>query len=1014
MTDDRKEDSRETSGAGGSADAPEAEPSQASAAPAPETETQATDLDFPIVGIGASAGGLGAFEAFFTHMPAAGGIAFVLVQHLHAPHKSLLVDLLRRYTAMEVSQVEDGVRLEPDHVYIIPPGQDLALLHGSLHLMAPAEERGPHLAIDHFFRTLAQDQGERAICVILSGTGSDGTLGLQAVKEAGGMAMVQDPEDAEYDGMPRSAISTGQADFILAAEEMPQQLLKYLDHQRNIKTQAPRPMDPTNAVQKILIVLRDRVGHDFSFYKQSTLARRIERRMAVNRIADIETYTRRIQRDPQEADHLFRKLLISVTSFFRDPEAFAALETHVITGLLEGNGQNPIRVWVPGCATGEEAFSIAILLREALTASGASRDVRIFATDIDEPAIQVARAARYPEGIAADVSPKRLNSHFIKENGTYRVTATIREMVTFAKQDVIADPPFSGLDLISCRNLLIYLSSRLQDEVIPIFHFALRPERYLFLGTSESADKYSDLFAPVDKRNKIYRREPTDRAYSMPITIPLTIRSGDNAGRPGIHTTQRRETDVVQDLVEETLLSHYAPACAVVDDSGRVHYFHGRTGNYLEPAPGQATLDIEEMAREGLRISLSTALHRARSGEDLVHYRDIAVKTNGDTTAIDLTVRRIEVPADSPPLWLVAFEEVPVADSVTEGGLENGGRDRRVVELEQKLEAAEKRLQATVEQLQSTNEELKSSNEELQSSNEELQSTNEELETSKEELQSMNEELITANAELKATNEELNIANNDMQNLLAGTGIATIFLDEGLNIRRFTPAAGKVINIIESDVGRPLGDLASKLIGYEELFGAAREVLDTLVPQSHELRSRDGEVYRLRVQPYRTRQNIIEGVVLTFVDISELVAARREAEAARDYARNIVDTVREPILVLSGDLHIVSANRAFYQTFQAEPAATEGHLLYRLGDGQWNITELRDLLEEILPERTVFNDYPVTYHLSDGSESRMILNARELSQGPGKERRILLAIEEPTRAVQDNHPERDNEEKERT
>ncbi len=874
---------------------------------------------FPIVGIGASAGGLAAFEAFFSGMPANidPGMAFVLVQHLAPDHKSILSDLVRRYTRMQVLEVEDGMAVKPNCAYIIPPNRDMAFLGGTLQLLEPAAPRGQRLPIDFFFRSLAQDQHERAICIVLSGTGSDGTLGVRAVKGEGGMAMAQNPESTEYDGMPRSAIATGLVDYVLPPAEMPAQLTAYVAHAFG---KTPRPVSPPSpsadtALKKIFVLLRAQTGHDFSQYKQSTITRRVERRMAVHQIARLDGYARYLQQTPAEVEALFRDLLIGVTSFFRDPEAFKALEEQVIPNLLAGKPAGAvIRVWTPGCSTGEEAYSIAILLQEHMDALKQSFKVQVFATDIDSQAIDMARAGLYPASIAADISPERLARFFTQEpdGSAYRIHKGIRDMLVCSKQDVIKDPPFSKLDLISCRNLLIYMSGDLQKKLIPLFHYALKPGGFLFLGTSETVGEFGDLFAVRDRRSKLYQRKEdihgAQRAALGRFLPPMTAMDAalpQAAGRTAFPAKLP-----LRELTEQALLQQVAPAGALVNGQGDILYLHGRTGRYLEPAPGEAGMNILKMAREGLRRELTTALYKVVGTKEVVRCPGLHVKTNGDLTTINLTIRPVAtgVPAmaqaglaapPESPLYLVILEEALAVDSDIpplppreQGGESATDADARIAALKQELRAKEEYLQAANEELETSNEELKSSNEEMQSINEELQSTNEELETSKEELQSVNEELATVNAELQTKVADLSRANNDMNNLLAGTGIGTIFVDHQLRILRFTPAATQIINLILSDMGRPVGHIVSNLVGYDRLVADVQAVLDTLVPREIEVQTRAGEWYALRIRPYRTMENVIEGAVITFVDITEMKrveAALQEVNVLRDLATVVRD-----------------------------------------------------------------------------------------------------------------------------
>jgi len=900
---------------------------------------------FPIVGIGASAGGLAAFEAFFSGMPAdtdgfgrltAGpGMAFVLVQHLAPDYKSILTDLIRRYTRMQVFEVEDGMAVRPNCVYIIPPNRDMALLNGTLQLIEPSAPRGHRLPIDFFFRSLAQDQRERAIGIVLSGTATDGTQGVRAIKGEGGMAMAQNPASTEYDGMPRSAIGTGLVDYELPPAEMPAQLIAYVAHAFGRPPRATSPPTPRieSTLKKIFVLLRVQTGHDFSQYKPSTLHRRIARRLAVNQIETVDRYIKYLQTNPAEGEALFRDLLIGVTNFFRDPEAFKALEERVIPKLFANKPAGTVlRVWSPGCSTGEEAYSIAILLQERLEALRQSYKVQVFATDIDSQAIVTARAGLYPASITADISPERLARFFAAEPGgsNYRIHKGIRDLLVFSEQSVIKDPPFSKLDLISCRNLLIYMSGDLQKKIIPLFHYALNPGGTLFLGTSETVGEFGDLFSTLDRKLKLYqRKEDIYSAQRAPLgrfLTPLTAidvalpraallrhGAGGQAGKTA-HSASSGQAFPgklpLRELTEQALLQQVVPAGALVNGQGNILYLHGRTGMYLEPAPGEAGVNnILKMAREGLGRALTTTLHKAVEAREIVRHPGVRVKTNGDFTPVNLTICPVTAgPAATPeaPLYLVILEEAPTEPEVRGRRSEVRGRrsevggkasdvdapgattldaDARIVALKQELRAKEESLQTANEELETSNEELKSSNEEMQSVNEELQSTNEELETSKEELQSVNEELATVNTELQTKLADLSRANNDMNNLLAGTGIATVFVDHQLRILRFTPAATRIINLILSDVGRPVGHIVSNLIGYDRILADTQAVLDSLVPKEAEVQTTEGLWYTMRILPYRTLDNVIEGAVITFVDITEVKRTKDALRKANELLR---------------------------------------------------------------------------------------------------------------------------------
>lgn len=853
---------------------------------------------FPIVGIGASAGGLGAFEAFFSGMPAdiEPGMAFVLVQHLAPDHKSILTELIQRYTRMKVFEVEDGVTVQPNCAYIIPPGRDMAFLNGTLQLLEPSAPRGQRMPIDFFFRSLAQDQRERAICIVLSGTGSDGTMGVRSIKAEGGMAMAQHPDSAEFDGMPTSAIATGLVDLELTPSEMPAHLIAYTAHAFGKKSSSSLAMMPRTeqARKKLFVLLRAQTGHDFSNYKPSTIHRRIERRMAVQQIESMDDYVQFAQRTPSEVEALFRDLLIGVTHFFRDAEAFQVLEDQIIPKVFAGkpNGST-IRVWTPGCSTGQEAYSIAILLQEKMEALKQSYSIQVFATDIDSQAIATARMGIYPASIASDLSPERLARFFTAEpdGSTYRMHKSIRDLLIFSEQDVIKDPPFSKLDLISCRNLLIYLGADLQRKLIPLFHYALNPGGTLFLGTSETVGEFGELFSTVDRKSKLYQRregvQDVHRTALNRFVPPPKVKDAIHPRSAGKVVPAGRLP--LRELTEQALLRQAAVTGALVNGQGDILYLHGRTGMYLEPAPGEAgTSNILKMAREGLRRELTTALHKAVATREAIHCPGLQIKSNGHISRIDVSVRPVATDASMAPdarLFLIAVEEsatLPeqaLPDSRSAIGASNLPAEEaaaRIAQLTRELQAKEEYLQVTHEELETSNQELKSSNEEMQSVNEELQSTNEELETSKEELQSVNEELATVNAELQTKVTDLSRANNDMNNLLAGTGIGTVFVDHRLRILRFTPTATRMINLIPNDVGRPVSHIVSNLIGYDALVADTQAVLDTLVPREVEVHTAEGKWYTMRIQVYRTLENIIEGAVITFVDITEM----KQAEAA--------------------------------------------------------------------------------------------------------------------------------------
>ncbi|MEK6663987.1 MAG: chemotaxis protein CheB [Pseudomonadota bacterium] len=949
---------------------------------------------FPIVGIGASAGGLEAFEQFFRHVTPDCGMAFVLVPHLDPGHASLLTEILQRTTTMPVLEVTDQMTLAPNQVHVIPPNRDMAIFHGVLQLSVPDVPRGLRMPIDAFLRSLAEDQGEKAIGIILSGTGTDGTLGLRAILGTGGVSLVQEPSSAKYNGMPTSAIQAGYATHVLPVEKMPAVLLAGV---RSLAAHQETPPAPAAAggMNRILMLLRNATGHDFSLYKKSTIGRRIERRMSQHNIEDTELYARYLKEHPAELKLLFKELLINVTSFFRDPEAFVALKQDILPHLFKDKPEGyAFRVWVAGCATGEEAYSIAILLRELMDETQQEFKIQIYATDLDDDAIAVARAGIYPPNIAQDLSPDRLRRFFIKEDAGYRVKKEVREMVVFATQNVIKDPPFTKLDLLSCRNLMIYLEPELQNRLIPAFHYALKPDGALFLSPSESIGNHPDLFAPLSRKWKFYRAisSVTSTRAVMAGGLSWAAHSGDKAPEEAMKKT--KETDFAE-LTRRILLQSFAPASVVTDLKGDILYVHGETGKYLRPAPGQATLNVIDMAREGLQLELRAALQNAIQGAPTLN-REMLVKTNGDFQSVSLSVRPLPNPDANQGLLLMSFQDVAHPAQVKPGRGKRAAPPielRRVEELERDLAYTKENLQATIEEQQASNEELKSTNEEMQSTNEELQSTNEELETSKEELQSVNEELITVNAELQAKIEQLAGMQNDMKNLLDNIDIGTVFLDEHLVIKRFTREAARVYRLVASDVGRPLVDIKSDIEG-KDLLAEAQTVLDTLAPFECEVRNMSGAWYLARIQPYRTLDNVIEGVVLTFTDISQRVEAAAAVQKARELAEGIVDTVREPLVVLDDALQVISASRSFYRAFQVTPQDTVGHSLYELGNRQWDIPSLRELLETILPRHQSFDDYAVEHDFPAIGHRKMLLNARRIEGKMGEPPLILLAMEE--------------------
>ncbi len=834
-----------------------------------------------IVGMGASAGGLEAFISFFDVMPADTGMAFILVSHLDPDHTSLLSELLQRHTDMPVRTIENGMKVQADHIYVIPPNKDLRIFNQVLQLFDLLQLHGANLPIDGFFRSLAEDQGANAISIVLSGTGTDGTLGIRAIKGELGLIIAQEETSAKYNGMPRSAIATGLVDHVLAPERMPETLIEYVNHKARTK-HAILPeitVQLTDDLNKIFILLRKQTGHDFSLYKNNTIFRRIDRRMTLHKIDEISDYVQLLQQNTSEVDALFKELLIGVTSFFRDAEAFDALKNKALLELLKKKPDDYIfRVWVPACSTGEEVYSIAILLQECMKEIHRYFTVQIFGTDIDEAAITTARKGRYSANISADVTPERLAQFFRKEeNGQYQISKAIREMVVFAPQNMIKDPPFTKLDLLCCRNLLIYFSSELQHKLLPVFHYSLKPEGILFLGTSETIGANKKLFASVDKNLRIFRCK-TGASTLVEHFHPVSLTEGYGTKKQNI-TINRDKGLSSMNLIESILRASDTPPCVVIDDNSNIVYIHGKVGQYIELPEGSISLNILDMAHRGLKTVLASAIHNVVTNHAEFTQKDVRVNHNGRYVTLDLSVKPLLDEGLARKLMMVIFKEVePALLSTADDILKS---DKTTVELEQELQYTRQTLQSTIEASETTNEELTSSNEELQSTNEELQSMNEELETSREELQSLNEESITVNSELQNRVDELSHANDDVKNLLDSTEIATLFLDKELCIRRYTPKMTEIIPLAKIDIGRPLSDLASTLEDID-LNANASQVLVDLAISEIEVKSSNGHCYLLRIRPYRTIANVIDGIVMTFDDISNRLEAEIELKESKN------------------------------------------------------------------------------------------------------------------------------------
>jgi two-component system CheB/CheR fusion protein len=979
--------------------------------PSPIEISHGTELDlspprghlFPVVGIGGSAGALDAFAKLLQALPNDTDMAFVIVQHLDPHHTSHLPELLSKSTSMPVRNVEDGLHIQPNEVYVIPPNTTMVLEDGVLRL-APRTS-GLHLPVDAFFRSLARVQGGRAIGIILSGNASDGSQGVKAIKEDCGITFAQDEASAQHLGMPRNAIATGAIDYVLPPLEIARELVRLSGHPY-VRPQSQEPQaeilpEGNGELTRVFQILRARTKVDFSHYKINTVRRRIGRRMIIKRSPNLREYIQALDKDPLEARELYRDLLISVTSFFRDPAVFDALTPLLKDALASRKSTEAFRVWVPGSASGEEVYSLAICLKELIELSDFDTPLQLFGTDISDLALDRARAATYPDSIAQDISPERLRRFFNRVERGFQVSKSIRESCIFARQDVINDPPFGHMDLISCRNLLIYLDSSLQRRILPAFHYSLNDTGLLLLGSAESIGDASDLFSVVDKQNRIYGRKPARLRLTMALTAPLS--GGVEFDAPKVHTTiHGLDLQKKADLV---LQSKYSPPAVVIDSDFQILHFRGHTGFYMEPTPGLATLNLLRMAREVLVSPLRRMVESASAQNISIRETGITVEHRGEKREIAIEVTPISGVGPEKHYFVVAFQEAtgqqerseePTRARMTDAPpdlaetLESSNRDleRHVLELREQLRNANEDHEAHVE-------ELRASNEEVRSANEELQSTNEELSTTKEELQSANEELTTLNEELQTRNNELNTANSDFGNLLSAVDIPFLMLDNEMRLRRFSDASVKLLKIETFDVGHSIVGISGS-IHLADLVPWAQRVIDSLHSEEKEIQDESGHWYSVGIRPYRTIDNRIDGVVIIFFDIDTLKRTLRAAEEARDYAEGLIETVREPLVVLDSDLRIERATSAFYETFRVSRAETEGRLLYDLGNGQWNIPQLRELLGEALFHNQSFEDLEIEHTFPHTGRRRMRLNGKRISPDGARQRSVLLAIEDVT------------------
>jgi two-component system CheB/CheR fusion protein len=962
--------------------------------------------NFPVAGVGASAGGLEAFTDLLRSLPADTGIAFVLVQHMDPTHESMLPKLLAKATAMPVQEVDDGRAVQPNHVYVIPPNKRMTISQGVLRLTPRTPGSGRNLPIDDFFCALAEDLKSGAIGIVLSGLASDGTQGLEAIRAEGGITFAQDEQSARYSGMPVSAMAAGCVDFVLPPADIAAELTRIGGHPY-IRT-FPQPAEPAlesenagEGIRKICAVLRAATGVDFELYKAATIGRRIARRLVLKKVDGLERYLRLLQQDRAELDALYEDIFIHVTSFFRDPEALEALGRTVLPGILANRSPGqPLRVWVPGCSSGQEVYSIAMILLEELSRMGSQPGIQVFGSDISGRCVGQARAGIYPESAMATVSEGRRARFFVKVEGGYQISKAVRELCVFARHDLTRNPPFSRLDLVSCRNVLIYMGPFLQKKVLETLHYALKPSGYLFLGRSESVTLHSDLFSVEDRVNRIYSRKP-GRGQPQPGAAAPESALASQAHLMG--PAAPRVFDVRREA-ERILLEQYAPAALVVDPDFYIVHLHGDTSPYLAPAAGDPSFHLLRMVRPELVADLHALIRRAKEGGGAVRKEGTRFKQDGAARVVDLQVVPVKGRHPRESDFLVIFQGKAGPAPAEAGRPEatpseaKGRAAVQIARLEGELAATRNRFRALVEDYEAAREEMSAVNEETLSSSEELQSTNEELETAKEELQSSNEELTTLNDELQNRNLELGQLTNDLGNLLAGADIPIVILDAGLRIRRFTPTAEEVFSLIATDVGRPFADIRSRLdvADWDEL---TREVIGQQHIVEREVRDRNGHWYCLRMRPYQTGERRVEGVLMALFDIDSVKRSLDEAREARNFAEAIVDTVREPLVVLDAEFQVLKATQSFYDTFRVERAETEGQVFFDLGNGQWNIPRLRAALEEILLHGNRVENFEVSHDFPSIGYKRVVLNARQVNRESTGAKTILLAIEDDTARV---------------
>jgi two-component system CheB/CheR fusion protein len=959
----------------------------------------AADREFPVVGVGASAGGLEAFIEFLRGLPPRPGMAFVLIQHLDPNHPSLLTEILARETPISVTQATDDQTVEPDHIYVIPPNSNIAIEGGRLRLTPRAESAGVFMPIDHFLRSLAHDQGSRAAAIILSGGGTDGALGLSEVKASDGVTFVQSERSAKHEAMPRNAIATGAVDFVLDPAEIARELVRVTKNLNgDIKSLGKSAEEE---LRNVFSTVRSVTGADFSQYKPTTMRRRIQRRMALVGASSLSDYIALLKDKPAEVTDLYRDFLIQVTSFFRDPEAFTALQQKVLPRIIRDRPpDSPLRIWVAGCSTGEEVYSLAIALMESLGDMAANTFVKILATDISEAALERARAGMYVDNIAMDVSQERLRRFFVQINGHYQVSKSIRDLCVFSKHNLIKDTPFANLDLVSCRNVLIYLDLPLQKRVLPLFHYALKPSGTLMLGTSETIGTFTDLFTVLDKDNRIYTRRDT------PTRAVLDIVMNDKAEFGPKHSARQRSTDTperesdIQREVDHILLTRFVPAGVVIDEDMIILSFRGQVGPYLNPSPGAASLDLSKLIRDGLGFELRAAVAAVKASDLAVHKERVQVRENGHFRYINIDVVPVQLKTPAPKHYLVLFSEArggtePEGNGAAVVPADESTLQKRIRELEREITINKENLQSVIEENESTTEELKSAHEEILSSNEELQSTNEELQTAKEEMQSTNEELATVNDELNHRNGELTHVNDDLVNLLAGLDIPVVIVNRDLRIRRFTQPAESLFNLIPSDINRPISHLRPKLT-IPNLDALISDVIRAPAAKSVEAQDTSGKWYLLRIRPYITTENKIDGAAISAFDIDAMKRASEQLKSSLDYADAIVETVGAPLVVVDRNLIVKRVNAAFYRAFNAGREQIEGHPFYEIQDRRWSDKSIDDMLRKTLGGEQGRQFVSVEVELPKLGLRNLQINARRIDWAGIDSPMLLIAIEDVT------------------